>query len=146
MTKLCLFKVWLTFPIETLIYQLLSFDELEAFLEESWSTLDQMIDINSKCLCWPKILKYDKVMPGQSLVDFSYRNPNLSFFYFWWVRSISWEIMINPWSNYGYHFKMLMFTKNLGVWLYVDLSWLLTWYSWFSITWLIDWATFCRKA
>ena len=28
------------------------------------------------------LIKYEKVMPGQSLVDFSYRNPNLPFFTF----------------------------------------------------------------
>ena len=72
------------------------------------------------------LIKYEKVMPGQSLVDFSYRNPNLATFDFWWIRSVSWGIMINPWSNDGYHFKVLMLTKNLDVWLYVGHSWLLT--------------------
>ena len=33
--------------------------------------------------------------------------------------------MINPWSNYEYEFKMLMLTKNIEVWMYVDHSWLL---------------------
>ena len=37
----------------------LTSDELGAFLEESWSTLDQMMDITSKILCLPKILKFD---------------------------------------------------------------------------------------
>ena len=36
------------FSYETLIYQLLGFDEFGVFLEESWSNLNQMMDITSK--------------------------------------------------------------------------------------------------
>ena len=72
------------------------------------------------------LIKYEKVMLGQCLVDFSYINPNLAILNFWWIMSISWGIMINPWSNDGYHFKMLMLTKNLEVLLYMGHIWLLT--------------------
>ena len=37
------------------------------FLEELWSILDQMINMTSKCLCWPKILKFDCML---TTVDF----------------------------------------------------------------------------
>ena len=33
-------------------------------------------------LGWNFLKKYEKVMPGQSLVDFSYRNPKLPFLTF----------------------------------------------------------------
>ena len=32
----------------------MGFDEFGAFLEESWSAIDQMMDISSKFYCWPK--------------------------------------------------------------------------------------------
>ena len=52
----------------------LTSDGLGAFLEESWSTLDQMMDITSKCWCWPKILKFDCMWATvdfwPSIVDF----------------------------------------------------------------------------
>ena len=54
------------------------------------------------------------------------RNPNLTTFGFWWIWSIPWGIMINHWSNDGSHFKILMLTQNLEVWLYVGHNWLLT--------------------
>ena len=72
------------------------------------------------------LIKYEEVMPGQSFVDFSYRNPNLATFECWWIRRIPWGIMIKPWSNDGFYFKMLMLTKNLEVWLYVGHIWILT--------------------
>ena len=54
MWKLCLVKVQLTSPKETLIWQILTFDDLRDFLGKSWSNLDKMLDITSKCWCWPK--------------------------------------------------------------------------------------------
>ena len=48
------------------------------------------------------------------------QNPNLATFGFWWIVNNPWGIMINPWSNDGYNFKMLMLTKNLEVWLYAN--------------------------
>ena len=72
------------------------------------------------------LINYEKVMPGQSFGWLFLWNPNLATFEFWWVRSISWGIMINPWSNDGYYFKMLRLTKNIEVWLYLGQNWLLT--------------------
>ena len=70
---------------------------------------------------------YDKVWESNVWSKFGWlflRNPNLATFEFWWIMSTPWGIMINPWSNDRYHFKMLMLTKNLEVWLYVGHSWL----------------------
>ena len=45
-----------------------------SFLDESWSNLDKMMNLNSKCLFWPKILKLDyklvKVDFLRNIVDF----------------------------------------------------------------------------
>ena len=71
----------------------------------------------------------DKVWESYAWSNFGWlflRNPNLATFEFWWIRSIPWGMMINIWSNDEYHFKMLMLTKNLEVWLYVGHNWLLT--------------------
>ena len=65
------------------------------------------------------LINYEKVMLGQILVDFSYRNPNLPFLTFDGLGAY-------PWSNDGHHFKILMLTKNLEVWLYIGHCWLLT--------------------
>ena len=71
------------------------------------------------------LIKYEEVMLGQNFGWLFLRNPNLATFEFWWIRSITWGIMIKPWSNDGYYFKMLMLNKNLEVWLYVGHNWLL---------------------
>ena len=52
----------------------LTFYELGEFLEESWSTLDKMINITSKCWCWPKIFNFDCILTivgfWPNIVDF----------------------------------------------------------------------------
>ena len=76
---------------------------------------------------WMVIL--DKIWESYAWSKLSWlflQNPNLATFEFWWIWRIPWGIMINPWSNDGYNFKMLMLTKNLEIWLYVGHSWLLT--------------------
>ena len=45
----------------------LTFDQILTFLEESWSTLDQMMNITSKYWCWQKIMKFDFML---TTVDF----------------------------------------------------------------------------
>ena len=50
---------------KTLIWQLLTFDDLRVFIDETWLTFDQMI--YSKCWCWPKTLKFDCML---TIVDF----------------------------------------------------------------------------
>ena len=65
--KVCLVKVQLTSPKETLIWQILTFDGLRTFLGESWSTLDQMMNITSKSWCWSNILKFVFML---TIVDF----------------------------------------------------------------------------
>ena len=49
---------WLKHPnLETL-----TFDQILSFLDDSLSTLDHMININSKYLCLPKIMKFDYML------------------------------------------------------------------------------------
>ena len=52
----------------------LTFDQILTFLEESWSTLDQMMNITSKYWCWPKIMKLDCMLTTidflSNIVDF----------------------------------------------------------------------------
>ena len=45
----------------------LTFEQILSFLDESWSTLDQMMNVNSKWGCWPKIMKFDCML---TTVDF----------------------------------------------------------------------------
>ena len=45
----------------------LTFEQILSFLDESWSTLDQMMNVTSKWGCWPKILKFDCML---TTVDF----------------------------------------------------------------------------
>ena len=45
----------------------LTFDQILSFLDESWSTLDQMMNVTSKYGCWPKIMKFDCML---TTVDF----------------------------------------------------------------------------
>ena len=59
MWKLCLVKVQLTFPQENPNLESFDFWWIWDFLDESWSTLDQMMNMTSKPWCWPKILKFD---------------------------------------------------------------------------------------
>ena len=53
---------------------ILILEDLRAFLEESWSALDKMMNITSKCWCWLEILKFDcmwvTVDFWPSIVDF----------------------------------------------------------------------------
>ena len=45
----------------------LTFEQILSFLDESWSTLDQMMNVTSKWECWPKIRKFDCML---TTVDF----------------------------------------------------------------------------
>ena len=45
----------------------LTFGQILSFLDESWSTLDQMMNVTSKWGCWPKIMKFDCML---TTVDF----------------------------------------------------------------------------
>ena len=45
----------------------LTFEQILSFLDESWSTLDQMMNVNLKWGCWPKIRKFDCML---TIVDF----------------------------------------------------------------------------
>ena len=92
---------------------------------------------------------FDKVWESYAWSKLSWlflQNPNLATFEFWWIRSIPWRIMIKPWSNDYYHFKMLTLTKKFEVWLYIGHNWHLTLYNWFSSIWAVDWANFLCKA
>ena len=86
------------------------------------------------------LMKYVKVMLGQRSVDFSLRKSKFSNFWLLMNLRFSWWIMINPWSNDESNFKMLMLTKNLEVWLYVDHSWLFTQHNRLLTIWAFDWA------
>ena len=105
--------------------------------------------IRSRCCTWdleimPQAIRpctRTKVNDQSSLVN----TLILEIFYLWWFDGFTWGIMVKPWSNDEYKLKMLMFTKNIEVWLYVDPSWLFTSYSWLSIFWAIDWAKMWYK-
>ena len=45
----------------------LTFEQILSFLDESWSTLDQMMNVTSKWGCWPKIRSFDCML---TTVDF----------------------------------------------------------------------------
>ena len=55
------------FSLENPNLESLTSDQILSFLDESWSTLDQMMNVTSKYGCWPKIMKFDCML---TTVDF----------------------------------------------------------------------------
>ena len=45
----------------------MTFDQILSFLDESWSTLDQMMIVTSKSWCWPKGTKFGCML---TIIDF----------------------------------------------------------------------------
>ena len=86
-----------------------------------------------KMICGGKIS--DKVCESYAWSKFCWllsKKAQFRNFDFWSILDFSWWIMIKPWSNDEYHFKILMLTKNCEDWLYVDHNWLFVQYNWFS--------------
>ena len=72
--------------------------------------------IRSRCCIWVLEIMFQAIRsctrPIVNDQSSSVKTLILTIFYLWWFEGFPWRIMVNPWSNYEYHLKMLMLTKK----------------------------------